>query len=223
MRKQSSLVCGAALILAAAACSDSTGLNSGISQADANQLAADMDAVSSLGTTDGELGALFSIGVDQSGASASVAAAPSPINNQFTVTKQCPRGGQVVIAGTVVGTGDRVAHNLTLDATAARTDTDCAFDTRDGVLTLNGTLNYTGHLNIVNAVLSGLQKQTHEGSFSWARTGGSGTCKFDITSLYDPATRTLTITGSFFGHTVGVTKTRGSLSFLIHAIKARHF
>jgi len=212
MRKQSSLVCGAALILAAAACSDSTGLNSSISQADANQLATDMDAVSTLGTADVGLGASFSIGVDQSGSSASVAAAPVPINNQFTVTKQCPRGGQVVIAGSVVGTGDRVAHNLTLDATATRTDTNCAFDTRNGVLTINGNpnLNYTGHLNIVSGALSGLQTQTHKGSFTWARTGGSGTCDVDITSSYDPSTHTLTITGSFCGRIVNVTKTRGS-------------
>src|SRR5438067_10870796 len=211
MLKQPYLVC-AALVLAAAACSDSTGLNGGISQADANQLAADLDANSTLGTGDVGLGAVFSISVDGSGSSASVAAAPVPINNQFTITRQCPRGGQVVIAGSVIGSGDRVAHNLTLDATATRTDTNCAFDTRNGVLTLNGNpnLNYTGHLNIVSGALSGLQTQTHKGSFTWARTGGSGTCDVDITSSYDPSTHTLTITGSFCGHQINVTRTRGS-------------
>ena len=212
MRKQSSLVCGAALILAAAACSDSTGLKGSISQADANQLAADMDNVSTLSATDFGPSASFWIGVDGSGSAASVVTAPFPINTTFTVTKQCPRGGQVVIAGSVVGTGDRVAHNLTLDANATRTDTNCAFDTRDGVLTINGNpnLTYKGHLNIVNAALSGLQTQSHKGSFTWARTGGSGTCDVDIASSYDPSTHTLTITGSFCGHIVNVTKTRGS-------------
>jgi hypothetical protein len=210
MRKQSYLVCGAALILAAAACSDSTGLNSSISQADANQLAADMDGVATLSPTDFGPGASFSIGVDGSGGSAAVATAPFPINTTFTVTKQCPRGGQVVIEGSVVGTGDRTTHNLTVDGNATRTDTNCAFDTRDGVLTINGNpnLKYTGHLNIVNGALSGLQTQTHKGSFTWARTGGSGTCDVDITSSYDPSTKTVTITGSFCGHTVNVTKTR---------------
>src|SRR5205085_4715873 len=154
----------------------------------------------------------FSIGVDGSGSAASVATAPFPINTTFTVTKQCPRGGQVVIAGSVVGTGDRVAHNLTLDANATRTDTNCAFDTRDGVLTINGNpnLTFTGHLNIVNGALSGLQTQTHKGSFTWARTGGSGTCDVDITSSYDPSTRTVTIKGSFCGRVVDITKTRAS-------------
>lgn len=212
MLKQSYLVCSAALLLAAAACSDSTGLNGGISQADANQLAADIDANSNLGTGDVGLGATFSVGVDGSGSAAATTSVPFPINNQFTVTKQCPRGGQVVIAGSVTGTGDRTTHSLTLDANATRTDTNCAFDTRDGILTISGNPNiaYTGHLNIVNGALSGLQTQTHKGSFTWSRTGGSGTCDVDITSSYDPATHTVTVTGSFCGRIVNVTKTRGS-------------
>src|SRR3954469_18348405 len=211
MLKQSSLVCSAALILAVAACSDSVGVNGGISQAAANQLAADLDASSSLGSGDVGLGAVFSVGVDGSGSAAATTSVPFPISNQFTVTKQCPRGGQVVIAGSVTGTGDRTAHSLTLDANATRTDTNCAFDTRNGVLTLSGNPNiaYTGHLNIVNGVLTGPQTQTHKGSFTWARTGGSGTCDVDITSTYDPATRTATITGSFCGRAVNVTKARG--------------
>jgi hypothetical protein len=215
MLKQSSLVCSAALLLAVAACSsDSTGVSANIiTQADANQLAGDMDNVSTLGTTDLGLGASFNVTVDGSGASAAQAtSAPVPINTQFTVTRQCPKGGQVAIAGTITGTGDRVAHNLSVEAIATRTDTNCAFDTRDGVLTLNGNPNiaYDGKLNIVAGVLSGLQTQTHKGSFTWARTGGSGTCDVDLTSSFDPATHTVTVTGTFCGHTVNVTRTRAS-------------
>jgi hypothetical protein len=75
MLKQSSLVCSAALLLAVAACSnDSTGVSASvITQADANQLAGDMDNVSTLGTTDFGLGASYNITVDGSGASASAA------------------------------------------------------------------------------------------------------------------------------------------------------
>ncbi len=210
MLRQSYLVCSAGLLLTIAACDQSTGLSAGISQADANQLAADVDAVSTLGTADVGLGASFSIVTNGSG-SASVVAAPIPINNQFTVTKQCPKGGQVVIAGTVTGTGDRTTHSLTLEAAGTRTDTDCAFDTKNGVLTLNGNPNiaYDGKLNIVNGALSGLQTQTHKGSFKWARTGGSGTCDVDLASSYDPATHTVTVTGTFCGKTVNVTRTRG--------------
>jgi hypothetical protein len=213
MFKQSYLVCSAALVLAVAACDQSTGLSGSLSQADANQLAADMDAVSTLGTSDFGLGATFSISVAPgSGSAATTVSAPITINNTFTVTKQCPQGGQVVLAGSVVGSGDRTTHNLTLETNATRTDTNCAFQTRDGVLTINGNpnLTYKGNLNIVNGLLSGVQTQTHKGSFTWARVGGSGTCDVDLTSSFDPATHTATVTGSFCGHTVNVTRTRGS-------------
>jgi hypothetical protein len=211
MIKQSYLACGAALVLAAAACSDSTGVKGGLSAAEAAQLAADLDATSSMGAADFGLGAVFSVNVDGNRASASTSV-PFPISNEFSVTKQCPRGGQVVIGGTLTGTGDQTAHSLTLDANATRTDTNCAFDTRDGVLTLSGNpnLTYTGHLSIVNAQLSGVQSHTHKGSFTWSRTGGSGTCDVDITSSYDPVTKTATVTGAFCGHIINVTKTRGS-------------
>jgi hypothetical protein len=212
MLKQSYLVCSAVLLLAVAACNDSTGTSASISQADANQLAADMDAVATLGVVDFGQSASFSVSVDPNQASASVASTPLPINTQFTVTKQCPKGGQVVIAGGITGTGDRTTHNLTLEAVATRTDTDCAFNTRDGVLTLNGNPNiaYDGKLTIVNGALSGLQTQTHKGSFMWARTGGSGTCDVDLTSSFDPATHTVTVSGTFCGFAVNVTRTRGS-------------
>lgn len=212
MFKQSYLVCSAALLVAAVACSDSTGLKSAnaISQADANQLATDFDGVASFSSTDFGPGVSFSISTGSTGGSADLSLAPFPINTTFSVTKQCPRGGQTVFAGTVTGTADRIAHDLTVDADATRTDTNCAFDTKDGVLTLSGNPNveYKGHLNIVNAALSGLQTASHKGSFTWSRTGGSGTCDVDITRTYDPSTKTLTITGSFCGHTVNVTKTQ---------------
>src|SRR5437773_1283673 len=209
MLKQSYLVCSAGLILAIAACSDSTGLSNGIGQEDANQLAADMDAISTLGTNDVGLGPSFTTIVDVSGSTAS-ASGPTTIENDFKVTKQCPKGGQVVIAGRITGTGDRTTHSLSLETVATRTDTDCAFETKHGVLTVNGNPNiaFDGKLNIVNAALSGLQTATHKGSFTWARTGGSGTCDVDLSSSYDPATHTATVTGTFCGRTVNVTRTR---------------
>jgi hypothetical protein len=133
-----------------------------------------------------------------------------PINNQFTLTRQCPRGGQVVIDGTTTGTADVATHSLSLEVVATRTDTNCAFETRNGTLTLSGNPNlaYDGKLTIVNAALSGLQTQTHKGSFTWARAGGSGTCDVDIASSFDPATNTATVTGTFCGIAVNVTRTR---------------
>jgi hypothetical protein len=115
--------------------------------------------------------------------------------------RNSPQGGNVVIAGTIIGTGDQATRSQTVDANATRTDTGCAFQTDDGVLTLNGNPNivYKGHLNIVNGMLSGLQTQSHKGSFTWARPGGSGTCDVDVSSSYDPVTRIATVTGTFCG------------------------
>ena len=210
MIKQTYLVCSAGLLLAIAACDQSTAPSNGLSQGAAMDLAAALDASSTLGSGDVGLGPSFSVNVGESGASAS-AAVPTTFDNSFTVTKQCPKGGQVALAGTIAGNGDPETHSLTIDADATRTDAACAFQTRDGVLTLNGNpnLTYEGHLNIVNGVLVGLQTQTHKGSFTWSRVGGSGTCDVDLTSSFDPATHTATVSGHFCGHLVNVTQTRG--------------
>jgi hypothetical protein len=204
--RQSYLLFGASLVLAIAACDQSTAPSKGISLATANKLAADMDAVATPGTADIGLGATFSVGV---GAGGTASATVIPINNTFTFTHQCPKGGSVALAGTVVGTGDRTTHSLTLDAEATRTDKACAFDTEDGILTLDGSIKYKGHLNIVNGVPVGLQTQSHEGNFHWARPGGSGDCFVKVASSYDPATHTVTVIGEFCGHPINVTRTRG--------------
>jgi hypothetical protein len=208
MTRQPVLAFGAALVLAVAACSDSTGPN-GISAEDANQLAADLDATSAFGVADIGLGATFDLGVGGSGSAATVSA-PTTFDNNFSFTHQCPKGGQAVLAGRLVGSGDRATHSLNVETTATRTDTGCAFQTKHGVLTIDGNPNiaFDGKLNIVNGVLSGPQTATHVGSFSWARTGGSGTCDVDLTSTYDPATHTATVTGTFCGVDVNVTRSR---------------
>jgi hypothetical protein len=125
--------------------------------------------------------------------------------------RNSPQGGNVVIAGTIIGTGDQATRSQTVDANATRTDTGCAFQTDDGVITVNGTpsIAYTGHLKIVNGMLSGLQTQTHKGTFTWARGSGAPTpCVVDLTSQYDPATRIATVTGTFCDKTINVTQSR---------------
>ncbi|MEA2707320.1 MAG: hypothetical protein QOH22_2108 [Gemmatimonadaceae bacterium] len=188
MIRKTSLTCSAALLLAIAACSSSTDVSTSLSPSAAAKLAADMDANSTLGPGD--------VSFNTNG------------TNTFSVTKQCPKGGQVALSGVIVGTGNQATHSLTVDATANRTDTGCAFDTDNGVVTLTGNLAYTGHLNIVNGALSGLQTQTHKGSFTWARGGVSGPCEVNLSSSYDPATHTATVTGTFCGANINVTRTR---------------
>ena len=208
MTRKPWLACSAALALAVAACSDSTGPNA-ISAEDANQLAADLDATSAFTVSDIGLAASFSIVTDGSGGSATVSS-PTTFDNTFSFTHQCPMGGEVALAGRVVGSGDRATHSLNAETTGTRTDTDCAFQTKHGEITINGNPNiaFDGKVNIVNGALSGPQTATHKGTFSWARRGGSGTCDVDLTSTYDPDARTATVAGTFCGIDVNVTRTR---------------
>src|SRR5256885_17197482 len=99
MHKQSYLVCSAALLLAAVACSDSTGLKSSISQADANQLAADFDGVASFSSTDFGPGLSFSISTDGSGSSAAVSFTPFSIQHPFSINRNVTSGGQQTLPG----------------------------------------------------------------------------------------------------------------------------
>jgi len=79
MVRKSYLALSAGLILAIAACDRSTGLSTSISQAAANTLAADMDAVSSLAPTDIGFGPL-AIRVPGSVSTASITVDPGPVN-----------------------------------------------------------------------------------------------------------------------------------------------
>lgn len=209
MIRKSSLVFGTACVLAIAACSDTTGVPSTLDQAELNQLAADMDAVATLSPSDFGGGA-FSVNVGETGSAA--VSAPVNFDNTFSISKPCPKGGSVALAGRTVGTGDAATHSLNVETTATRTDAACAFESKHGIVTINGKPNiaYDGKLNIVNGQLSGLQTQTHKGSFTWARTGFSGTCNVDLTSSFDPATHTVAVSGDFCGVTVNVTRTRNN-------------
>jgi hypothetical protein len=206
--RKSYLVCSAGLLLAIAACDQSTGPSGGISQTAANQLALGMDAMFAFSASDFGLGSSFS--VSAGGAGSSSAAVLVPIKNTFSVTKQCPKGGHLAVAGTAIGTGDPATHSLSLQATATRTDTDCAFQTDDGVVTLNGSIDYKANLNIVNGAPVGLQTQTHEGTFTASRPGASITCDVDLASSFNPDTHTVTVTGTFCGKQINVTRTRPS-------------
>jgi len=209
MMRKSSLLCGAAVVFAIAACSDATGVPSDLSQAELNQLASDMDAVATLTPTDFGGGA-FSVNVGESGSAA--VSAPVNFSNTFSISKPCPKGGTVALAGTTSGTGDAATHSLNVETIATRTDASCAFQTKHGVVTITGNPNiqYDGKLNIVNGAFSGLQTQTHKGSFTWARGEFSETCAVDLASSWDPATHTVKVAGTFCGVNVDVTRTRNN-------------
>ena len=100
----------ACLVLGIAACDSSTGVSSSITQADANDLALQIGC--SLDHGPFRL-RTWIIVLDPAGGSGSAAAsAPVSINHQFTVTKACPKGGQVSLAGTLTGSGDATTRQL---------------------------------------------------------------------------------------------------------------
>jgi hypothetical protein len=131
----------------------------------------------------------------------------------FTRSHTCPVSGSVKVQGTLVVTVDRTAHSATSQLNATRTDSACAFTARGGrTLTITGNPNIvvTGSWSVANGV-PGIRTVTHQGSFSWAGSGGgSGTCTVDLTSTWDPAAHSVHVVGTFCNRTVDVTRTRSS-------------
>ncbi|MFL5583722.1 MAG: hypothetical protein ACJ78K_02565 [Gemmatimonadaceae bacterium] len=213
MTRNPLLLCSAAaLLVGAAACDSSTEPSaSRLSQSEAAQLAADIDDASANAFGNFLLGASFS--VSTAPGSNSEVTVPTPISREFSFKSNCPRGGDVTIAGSTTGTADRSAGNLSLETNATRTDAACAFEAKDGsIITLTGNPNIAYHstFNFVAWRPSGLQTQTHNGSFNWTRgTTASGTCGVDLTSVYDPSKRSVTVSGTFCGRNISVTRTRG--------------
>jgi hypothetical protein len=129
----------------------------------------------------------------------------------FERTHACPAGGSVTVSGTVDRTIDRATLTGTLAVSAKRVENACAVKQRNGVtVTVTGQPNTTiGVTASFNKGVPGVITQTQKGAFGWTRSNGrSGTCAIDLTSTFDPATRTATIKGSFCGRPVDETRTR---------------
>ncbi len=209
--KKSPLVVAATLLFGLAAC-DSATAPTGIDQIDVNELASNVDALTVL--TLGDAGATaIAPRYSLSPSDATPLASASTVSRTFTNTRACPVSGSITISGTVSGTSDPVAQNLSITATATKTDAACAFNTRHGVVTINGNPNVTitNTVNIVAGKPSGPQATMHKGSYTWTRGTNSGTCNVDVTSVFDPTAGTFTITGTMCGRTVNVTRTGAKL------------
>lgn len=210
MKARTVIVAGVTLAFLAA-CDSSTAPSTGIDAPDANQLANDVDdlTMTALGTAGvSALAPSFSVSPSDATDQLAPLASVSTINRTFTNTRACPAGGTMTITGSVTGTSDPVAKNLSITTTATKTDTNCAFNTKHGVATLNGNPNVTitGTVNIVAGKPVGPQTLSHKGSYTWARNGNSGTCNVDVTSVFDPTAGTFTVTGTMCGRTVNTTR-----------------
>lgn len=196
----------AVLALTAAACDQSATLpDEGLSPAEAQALAADIGAqnasmLGSFGTPS------FSISPEEGGG----ALAAVTTTTTFTRTRTCPLGGSVTLAGTVTHTGDRATRSASHTFNATRTENACSFQRHGGAtITINGNPNtaITASRSVTDGV-PGVGTATKKGSFTWSKsTGQSGTCTVDLTSTWDPATRTYTLKGTFCNQTIDVTRT----------------
>lgn len=200
-------VASAATAFALLACGTSTAPDAGITQADVNQLANDVDALSII--TLGDAGASpFAPSFSVSISDLSPRAAVTAVNRSFTKTHACPAGGSVTVTGSTTGTSDPVAHDLSVTTTATRTDAACAFNTQKGLLTITGNPNVTltNTVNIVAGKPVGPQTQTHKGSVTWTRGDKSGTCNIDVTSVFNPTAGTFSVTGTLCSRTLNVSR-----------------
>jgi hypothetical protein len=139
------------------------------------------------------------------GLQAAVAAGPG-----FLRARQCPAGGQLEIDGEISFSFD--GETLSVSFEAVKTMDDCAFERREDLFIVNGSVEISGSRTKVAGEPSGLQ-ETHIGgavTIFVQSTGEEQTCEIDITSVADPEAGTREVTGTFCGHEVGQNdRTRG--------------
>lgn len=203
------LLSTAAAVLAASACGDAgsspTAAPEGLTADEAASIAPQWDDLGGA-VVDGLSGAFVTQASSSDGPRLAVT-----VTTEFSRTRTCPEGGSVTVAGTNVVTHDRETRSATFATTATRTEAACAFRGRRGAtLTITGNPNtaLTANASVADGV-PGKRTMTQKGAFTWSRsTGESGACTVDITSEWDPATKTHTVAGTFCNRTVNVTRTR---------------
>lgn len=128
---------------------------------------------------------------------------------EFDRSRDCPAGGTFSIQGSSSRTehGDGSVE-WTLEATGewddcthTRARGDRSVTTViDGGFELEAHRRHNGHVPIGN------QTTTKSGSFTWTRTSGErsqqGECSFDVTSVRNPDSRRVTITGEVCGREI---------------------
>jgi hypothetical protein len=194
-----------AALLALAACSDSA-----TGPANPSQLSA-----SDTKTLAGEFGdqdGAFLDGMDSGAAADRIPSGPAlatTVTTTFTRTRTCPVSGDVKLAGTMVVTIDRTTKSGSYAFDATRTEEACAFNHGGVTITVSGNPNthLTANQTVTNGT-PGVRTATKVGSFTWSKSDGkSGTCNVNLTHTWDPATKTLHITGQMCNQTVDVTRT----------------
>lgn len=185
-----------ALLLTAAACSDSTGPNDSLTPEEISELALQMGvglssdfASPSVSTTDG----------------VRLNAIPAPISVSVDFTVPCPRGGNARITGTVDGTIDHETESATIDVSATHRPNDCGYDVHGKTIRTTGSLTANAHAEIENGLPVGIHTASLAGEFSWrASDGRRGSCSVNYSATANYTTNVATVNGNFCGSTIQI-------------------
>jgi hypothetical protein len=183
--------------------SDTTAPETGLNQADLNELANGVDVLASqmlANAAASAFGGSFSL----SAIEVTPRTTASAVNRSLGGTYACPVSGTVIVSGTVTGSYDQAAQDLSVTVTATHTAAACGLSTSRGTVTITGNPNVgvSGTINVVAGKPSGPQSLRHVGSFTWARGTSGGSCSVDVTSTYNPAAGMLTVAGTLCGRSV---------------------
>ncbi len=176
-----SLLAGVALL--APACSDLSGPNHTLTDAEAAFLAEQMAGASLDGVSQSMAGSPGMAGAP----AAAPAAGPITWERTFTMTRPCPAGGTVTTSGSNKGTIDSDTHSGTIEVSHILAMADCAH-TRDSVtITVNTDpdITMTGTVNI-EAGHRASGSFTKQGTFLWSTSDGrSGSCEVNLTITWN--------------------------------------
>lgn len=194
--------------LALAACDDGAGpagtalTSEEIATLSDAMVESDFAATGEVAATDTETG---TVSLDPS-----VAPGPVTTTTEFTVTRTCPVGGQVVMEGSHVRVWDRATHSGSSHLSLTKTHEECARSLRRVTITVNGDPNIAveAHHEWAHGQRFGAQTLSIQGGFTWFTDDGrEGACSIDIEASFDPETRTRTVVGTFCDRTIDRTTT----------------
>lgn len=200
-------------VLALTACGDVTGSDAGLDADEVSQL-----SESVVLQTFGATSEVATAGASYDDGTASLRLADLTATTQFTHTRSCVLGGQVVNEGTRVREWDRTERSGSMELEMTRTHQECARPLRwqapqtdDGVtVTLTGApgVEVNARHEWQHGQRHGFQSLSMEGAIDWSTDDGrSGTCTIDIETEFDPATWTRTTVGTFCNHEIDRTTT----------------
>jgi hypothetical protein len=200
------------LLVAAAACNDDAagpGANENELSADEVQfLAVETDRM-----LDGILGDAFSAQGAAANASISsnepVPLVPVTTTFSFERTRPCPVDGEIVVTGEGEFTVDHQAGSAKMEVAGDKTVTNCAFERREIIFTIDGEAEWDAYWEVVDHELLAAERNV-EGTFSITTSDGrSAQCRFEVHAEYNQETGRVIVRGLFCETSVDQDWTRG--------------